>query len=109
MLPEPAHARQVVLELCQFDLQLSLRRDRVLREDVEYQLRPVYHPRLEGVLELALLHRQELVVHEQRFGPGACERLLQLDELSLADVGARRRFGRTLDQLGDWLDTRGAG
>ena len=66
VLPEPPHPGQVVLQLRQLDLQLPLRGHGVLGKDVEDQLRPVDHPRLEGVLELALLHRRELVVDEQR-------------------------------------------
>ena len=109
MLPEPAHARQVVLELRELDLQLSFGGDRVLREDVEDQLRPVDHPRLEGVLELTLLHRRELVVDKQRLCARTRKRLLQLDELPFSNVGARSRPGRPLDELADRLDTSGAG
>ena len=108
MLPETAHARQVVLELCELDLELSLRCDSVLGEDVEDQLRPVDHPRLESVLQLALLHRRELVVDEKRFGAGAPERLLQLHQLSLAYVGARLRSGCALHQVAHGLDPGGA-
>ena len=104
MLPESAHPGQVVLELRELDLKLSLSRHGMLGEDVEDQLRPVDHARLEGVLELALLHRRELVVDQQRVGPGAREGFLQLDELSLADVGAGLGPCRSLDQFCDGLD-----
>ena len=41
VLPHAAHARQVVLELRELDLELALGADGVLREDVEDQLRAV--------------------------------------------------------------------
>ena len=63
-----AHARQVVLELRELDLELALGADGVLGEDVEDQLRAVDDPRLERVLEVALLRRLELVVDDQRLG-----------------------------------------
>ena len=76
----------------------------MLGEDVEDQLRPVDHARLEGVLELALLHGRELVVDQQRVGAGAREGFFQLHELALADVGAGLGPCRSLDQLSDGLD-----
>ena len=78
----------------------------MLREDVEDQLRTIDDPRLEGILELALLHGRELIVDEQRFGVRASEGLLELHELALADVGARVRLWSALDELGDGLHTR---
>ncbi len=65
VLPHAAHARQVVLELRKLDLELPFGARRVLREDVEDQLRPVDHARVERVLEEPLLGRLELVVDEQ--------------------------------------------
>ncbi len=65
VLPHAAHARQVVLELRELDLELPLGRRRVLGEDVEDQLRPVDDARVERVLEEPLLRRIELVVDEQ--------------------------------------------
>jgi hypothetical protein len=41
VLPHAPHARKVVLELRELDLQLALGAPRMLREDVEDQLRPV--------------------------------------------------------------------
>ena len=94
MLPRAAHARQVVLELCELHLELPLGADGVLGEDVEDQLRPVDDPRLERVLEVPLLRRLELVVDDQRLGAELRVRLLQLLDLALADVGARAGRGR---------------
>jgi hypothetical protein len=50
VLPHAAHAREVVLELCELDLELPLGGDGVLREDVEDQLRPVDDACGKGVL-----------------------------------------------------------
>ena len=65
VLPGAAHARQVVLELRQLDLELALGRDGVLGEDVEDQLRAVDDAGGERVLERPLLRRRELVVDEE--------------------------------------------
>ena len=70
MLPHPAHPREVVFELRELDLELSLGADGVLGEDVEDQLRAVDDSRLERVLERALLRRAELVVDERAPPPG---------------------------------------
>ena len=64
MLPHATHARQVVLELGELDLELSLGARRVLGEDVEDQLRPVDDAGGQGILERALLRRLELAVDE---------------------------------------------
>ena len=53
VLPHAAHARQVVLELRELDLELALGAAGVLGEDVEDQLRAVDDARLERVLERA--------------------------------------------------------
>ena len=71
MLPHAAHAREVVLELRELDLELSLGAPRVLREDVEDQLRAVDDARAERVLERPLLRRAELVVGEEHLGVDA--------------------------------------
>ena len=109
VLPGPAHARQVVLELCELDLELSLGADGVLGEDVEDQLRPVDDPRLERVLEVALLRRLELVVDDQRVGSELLERLLDLFDLALAHVRPHGRACAVLDDRSHGLDARGAG
>ena len=68
VLPHPAHPRQVVLELRELDLELSLGALRVLREDVEDQLRPVDDASRQRVLERLLLRRLQLVVDDQHLG-----------------------------------------
>ena len=103
MLPQPAHPREVVLELRELDLELALGADSVLGEDVEDQLGAVDDARLESVLEAPLLHGRELVVDDQGLGGGTLEGLLKLDELALADVRARVGPLAVLHELADRL------
>ena len=79
----PAHAREVVLELGELDLQLAFGAPCVLREDVEDQLRPIDDARLQRVFERALLGRRELVVDEQHLGRRSRRTRLQLASLPL--------------------------
>src|SRR5439155_16237142 len=65
VLPQPAHAGQVVFELSELDLELALGGDGVLGEDVQDQLRPVDDASLKRILETTLLRGLELVVDEQ--------------------------------------------
>ena len=109
MLPHAAHAREVVLELRELDLELALGRHCVLGEDVEDQLCAVDDPRLQSVLEASLLRRSELAVHDQHLGACVRVRGLQLLELALADVCAGVRLGTVLNELADGVDARGPG
>ena len=109
MLPHAAHAREVVLELRELDLELALGRDGVLREDVEDELGPVDDAGLELVLEQPLLRRRQLVVDEQHLGLRAAVLLLQLVELPLADVAAGIGLRAVLDDACDGLDARRPG
>ena len=108
VLPHPAHPRQVVLQLRQLDLELSLGALRMLGEDVEDQLRPVDDAGGQRVLERPLLRRLELVVDDQHLGVRVLVGLLQLLELALADVRARIRIRALLNDLGDRFDACGA-
>src|SRR5262249_46240600 len=86
VLPHAPHPREVVLELCKFNLKLPLGAHGVLGEDVEDQLRPVDDACLKSVLERALLRRAELVVDDEHLRPGVPVCPFQLLELSLADI-----------------------
>ena len=101
VLPHAPHARQVVLQLRELDLELSLGRDGVLREDVEDQLRPVDDAGRQRVLERALLRRLQLVVDDQDLGGRIAVRGLELLELALADVAPRIGPDTMLDDLPD--------
>ena len=67
--PQPAHAREVVLELGQLDLHVALGRVRVVGEDVEDDRRAVDHRHAGRFLQVAFLARQQLVVTATRFAP----------------------------------------
>ena len=105
VLPHAAHARQVVLELRELDLELALGADGVLGEDVEDQLGPVDDAGLELVLERALLRRVELVVDEQHLGaappctrasaPRACPCRRRCADRGAAGAGRARATGST--------------
>src|SRR5439155_5492103 len=86
VLPHAAHARQVVLELRELDLELALGRDGVLGEDVEDQLCAVDDARTERVLEVSLLRRVELGVDDHALRPGVSEPRPQIPQLALAHV-----------------------
>ena len=94
VLPHAAHAREVVFELGELDLELALRTAGVLREDVEDELRAVDHACLQRVLERTLLRRRELVVHEQDLGPRFGIGALELAQFSLARRRCADRGGR---------------
>ena len=108
MLPHAPHAREVVLELCELDLELALGTSCVLGEDVEDQLRAIDDARAEGVLQAALLPGVELVVDDQRFGVGVLHEPLQLLELALTHVGPRIGSLTSLHELADRRDAGGA-
>ena len=104
MLPHSPHARQVVFELGEFDLELALGAPCVLGEDVEDQLCPVDDAGLQRVFERSLLRRVELVVDQQHFGPGLFVLALELVELPLAHVRSALRPRTMLDELPDGFD-----
>ena len=108
VLPQSAHTGEVVFELCELHLELSLRRDRVLGENVEDQLSTVDDARVERVLEVSLLHRVELIVHQEALRSRLRKVLLELCDLPLADVRARRRPRPTLHDAADRFDARSA-
>ncbi len=106
MLPHAAHARQVVLELGELDLELPLGAGCMLGEDVEDQLGAVDDPGGEGVLERTLLHGVELVVDDEYLRGRLTVDTLQLLQLPLADVRARIGMHAMLHELADGIDAR---
>ena len=97
--PEPAHAREVVLELGELDLELALGGVGVVGEDVEDDRRAVDHRHAELLLEVALLARQQLVVAGDEVGVRLRDRALQLRELALAEVAVGVGPVAALDEL----------
>jgi hypothetical protein len=81
--------RQLVLELCQLDLQAPLVRLRVSREDVQDEPAPVDHLDAQERLQRLLLVRAQLVVGNEHRKASLCLRLCQLLGFSLAQVPVR--------------------
>ncbi len=106
VLPHAPHAREVVLELRELDLELSLRATGMLREDVEDQLRAVDDASAECVLERPLLRRAQLVVGDEHLGRSSSVGLLQLAELPLAQERSRVGMASVLHDLADGHGTR---
>src|SRR5207237_3209442 len=70
VLPQAAHAREVVLELRELDLELALGAHGMVGEDVEDHGSAVEHGHADLLLEVALLPRHELVVGHHEVGVG---------------------------------------
>ena len=64
--PEPRQARQQMLELRQFDLQLAFARAGALGEDVEDERRAVENLAVENLLQVAALRGGKFVVEDDR-------------------------------------------
>jgi hypothetical protein len=88
-------------------LELALGASRVLRKDVEDELRSIDNPKLQRVLEPSLLTGIQLVVHDDRLRISSRDLRLNLDELPLADVRAGIGSGSALHHFADRLDACG--
>ena len=88
---------QQVVELCRLDLQPSLVGASVLGEDVEDQLGPVDHARLELALQVALLARAQVLVADQEVVGFRLPQLPQLVHLALSDEEGGIDLGPALD------------
>ena len=108
MRPEPPHAREVVLELRQLDLQLALGAVRVVGEDVEDHRGAVDHRHAQLGFEIAFLARRQLVVGRDEVGVGPADRALELVELAAAQVAVGVGIVAVLDQLARGRDAGGA-
>ncbi len=97
--PQAAHAREVVFELRELDLQLALRATRVRGEDVEDHRRAVDDRQAERLLHVALLARRQLVVAGDQVRAARARELLALLQLAGAEVGVRVGLLAALDQL----------
>ena len=94
VLPQALLPGVGVLELRQLDLELALGRAGVLGEDVEDDGRAVDHPRLEPVLQRALLARAERSLGGDQVGLQPRHQRGELLELAAAQVGPRLRAAR---------------
>ena len=101
--PHTGQARQKVLVLRQFHLQLALARLGALGENVEDQARAVEHAHAEFLLQHAHLRRGELIVKHREVAVVGDDEFAQLRHLALAEEGARVRRGLVLQQRHDGL------
>ena len=108
MGPQPAHAREVVLELRELHLQLALGRRRVVGEYVQDDRGAVDHRDAHRLLEVPLLAREELVVDGHQVRAMLPDRSLEVDKLALAEVAVRIGTLPPLDELARHGDTGGA-
>ncbi len=97
--PQAAHAREVVLQLGQLDLQLALGAGGVRGEDVEDDGRAIDDRHAERLLEVALLACAQLVVAGDHVRVALMRGLLGLGHLARAEVGVRVRLLAALDHL----------
>ncbi len=106
--PQPAHAREVVFELGELDLELALGAVRMRGEDVEDHGRAVDDRHADGLLEVALLARRQLVVAGDQVRVGGLRGGLRLGDLAGPEVSVRVRRFAALDHLADDADAGGA-
>src|SRR5437660_2202905 len=99
--PQSAHAREVVLELRELDLELALGAAGVRGEDVEDHGCSIDDRKAERLLEVALLARGELVVAGDEVRVALLGRGLRLPNLAWTEVGVRMRLGAALHELAD--------
>ena len=105
--PQPAHAREVVLQLGELDLELALGGVRVGGEDIQDHGGPVDHRHPDCLLEIALLPGRQLVVARNQIRVGRRHVRLDLVELAGTDVAVRVRLIAPLDDLADGHDAGG--
>ena len=97
--PQAAHAREVVLELGQLDLELSLGAMGVVGEDVEDHRGAVDHGHPERRLQVPLLTGHKLVVAGDEVRVARGDLALELGELPTPEVPVRVRARADLDEL----------
>ena len=107
--PEPRQARQQMLKLRQFDLQLAFPRAGALREDVEDERRPVEHLALETRFQVAALGRGEFVVEDDRVHLLAAATRGKFVGFAAADERAGHRRLELLDSVANDFATGGGG
>ena len=89
--PAAHQPRGQVAQLRQLHLQLAFVAVRTLGEDVQDQAGTVDHPAFEEALQVAFLHRAELVVDQDQVGAGGLGGGLHFIQLAAADQGGRIR------------------
>jgi hypothetical protein len=87
--PGPGQTGQLILELRHLHLELGLASARPLGKDLDDQAGPIGDGALELLLEIALLNRAELVVHDDQIVVQLGTEILHLLDLAAPEVGRR--------------------
>ena len=85
----PGKARQQVIELGEFHLQLAFAAARMAGENIEDQLRAVDDAAVHAALQVALLHRSQIAVEDNQRGLVRVRLGANLIEFAAADDGGR--------------------
>ena len=107
MRPKAPHAREVVFELRELDLELAVGGVGVLGKDVEDDRGAVDHRHSRRRLEVALLTGGEFVVTRDEVGVRPTQVVLQLLELAGTEIAVGMGLLAVLDQLADARDPCG--
>ena len=86
MRPQPAHSREVVLQLRQLDLKLAVGGVRVAGEDVENYGRPIDDRDLQLSLQVAFLARSKFVIADDHVGVRGLRQQCDLLELAGTEI-----------------------
>ncbi len=86
-LPRPARRGELVFELRQLNLKLTLAGSRVTGEDVEDELRPVDDAARQLSFKVAQLRGGEIVIEEDKIRSGGGDDAFDLLKFSLSDEG----------------------
>ena len=98
-----------MFELRQFDLKLAFRGTGALREDVQDKCGTVHHPAGEMALEVALLHRREAVIHQDKVRGVSLHAIADFVGLAGTDKKLWIRAITVGSQAGYRFDPRGQG
>jgi hypothetical protein len=85
--PEASQTRQLILQLCKFDLESPFVRSRMHGKDVEDEATAIDHLHLEDLLKPALLCRREFVVCDDQREASFNLRRKQFSSLARPDIG----------------------
>ena len=107
--PEPGQARQQMLELRQFDLELAFLRAGALRENIENQRRAVEHLAIENAFQIAALRGGKFVVEDDRVHVLAAAMLGKFIRLAAADECAGHGRFEFLDAVAHDFAAGGGG
>jgi hypothetical protein len=107
--PEPRQARQQMLQLRQFDLQLAFFRASTLGKNVQDQRSPIQDFAIEDSLQIAALGRRKFVVENDRIHIGATAVFGEFVGLAFANESGRARSNQPLQTISDNMPSSGGG